>query len=155
MLKRILPLALVAATLVGCGGDSVLGTNSDMVVRLIRTDGTQDLMQYELYITKSADTTLNTADSEDYASTQNAPTWCDNWSGARSSTELRLGFTTRGGQTPYYVWVRVPNTGAQFETLKLQVDVDGVAGNQSTFDLNINDTQRLTGVRIDRNDATY
>ena len=157
MRLRFLPLMVIAVVLSvgGCGGTSSLGKNSDMVVHLKRTDGTQTMTQYELYLTKSNDTTLDTLDPEDFVSTQNTPTWSDNYASNRSTTELNISFTTRSDQTPYYIWVKVPDTGAAFETLSLQIDVDGVDGPAQTYDLTIDTTQRLVGVRIDRNEAFY
>jgi len=113
------------------------------------------MTQYELYLTKSSDTTLDTLDPEDFVSTQNTPSWSDNYASNRSTTELNISYTTRSNQTPYYIWVKVPNTGSAFETLNLQIDVDGVDGPAVGYDLTINTTQRLVGVRIDRNSATY
>ena len=157
MLKRVLLSATVAVLLLlcGCGGSDIIGRNSDIIVHLMRTDGTQVMTSYELFITKNGDTNLNQNDPEDFASTLNQPSWADAYNSSRSSTELQVAFTTRSNQTPYFVWVKVPNTGANFETLKLQIDVDGNDGTQQTFDLNINSTQRLTGVRINRNNAVY
>jgi len=157
MLKRVLLSATVAVLLLlcGCGGSDIIGRNSDIIVHLMRTDGTQVMTSYELFITKNGDTNLNQNDPEDFASTLNQPSWADAYNSSRSSTELQVAFTTRSDQTPYFVWVKVPNTGANFETLKLQIDVDGNDGTQQTFDLNINSTQRLTGVRINRNNAVY
>ncbi|MBS1715197.1 MAG: hypothetical protein JST30_12760 [Armatimonadetes bacterium] len=154
-LGACLILALASLSLTGCGGSSSLGRNSDIVVHLKRTDGTQNMTQYELYLTKSNDTTLDTLDLEDFVSSQNAPSWSDNYASNRSTTELNISYTTRSDQTPYYVWVKVPNTGAAFETLNLQIDVDGVDGPAVAYDLTINTTQRLVGVRVDRNEATY
>lgn len=147
-------IALVSSTL-GCGGAATLLKNSDMIVHLLRTDGTQDLTQYEVYLTKNADTTLNIADSEDFSSTLNHASWTDGYSATRTATELRINFRTRSDQPPYFIFIKVPNTGAIFETLKLKVDVDGVAGHESTYDLPINQTTRLGNTEIGRNDATY
>jgi hypothetical protein len=157
IVKQMLAFVVLIVLLltVGCGGNGIGGRNSSIVVHLSRTDGTQVLTTYELYITKSGDTTLNKVDPEDYASTLNQPSWSDNYTSSRSSTELQLSFTTRSDQVPYFVWVKVPNTGASFETLNFQIDVDGAVGAKKTYDLNINSTQRLVGVRVNRNAALY
>ena len=156
-MKRVLSLSIVAClmALSGCGGSDSLGRNSDIALRLIRTDGTQVMTQFEVFVTRAGDTTLNQADAEDFMSTVNEPSWADTYSASRSATQLQLNWRTRSDQVPYFVFVKVPNTGANFETLKLQFNVDGETGEERTFDLNINSTQRLAGVRIDRNEAVY
>lgn len=150
-----LGLFVAMAASFGCGGASSLGRNSDIVVNLIRTDGTQVMTQFEVFVTKDADTGLNQGDPEDFISTANEPSWADQYSATRNATQLTLNYRTRSDQTPYYVFVKVPNTGANFETLKLRIDIDGVQGPDRTFDLDINRTSRLAGVRINRNDAVY
>lgn len=157
MMNRLAFIGLLLGLLLlsGCGGSGIGGRNSDIVVHLVRTDGSQVMTNYELFMTKSGDTSLNQNDPEDFASTLNQPSWIDNYNTSRSSTELQLDFTTRSDQVPYFIWVKVPNTGASFETLSLQIDIDGTAGNSKTFDLNINSTQRMVGVRINRNSASY
>lgn len=156
-MRKFLPLIILFSLLIvaGCGGSAGLGTNANIVIHLQRTDSTQNLTQYEVYITQLGDTTLDTSDKEDFASTINQPSWSDNWSGHRSSSELKLGFRTRSTQTPYFVWVKVPNTGAAFETLKLKIDINGNDGKTVTNNLQINTTQRLTGVKINRDSADY
>lgn len=138
---------------VGCGG-SALGRNSNMSIHLQRTDGTQVMTQYELYVTKNSEQ-LDVLDSENFASTSNQPSWIDGYSATRTSTELVLNFRTRGGQSTYLVYVKVPNTSSQFETLRFRVDVDGTTGADQDFDLNINDTSQLPNVGIERNSANY
>lgn len=157
MIKRcvFILLALIGVLLSGCGGSTSLGKNSAIVVHLLRTDGTQIMTQFEVYITKNGATTFNTANLESFASTRNQPTWMDDYSSARSSTKLDLGFTTRSGQSDYLVFIKVPNTGAAFESLKLQIDVDGKAGKVVDFNADINQISRLDGVKISRNSATY
>lgn len=156
---RLVWFATVFAALAlnaGCGGSSLFsGLNSAIEIKLTRTDGTQVMTNYELYMTKEGDTGLDTADPEDFASTLNQPSWCDDYTASRSATELNLRFTTRSGQPPYFLFVRVPNTGAAFETLRLQINVDDTDGDQKTYDLTIDATERLTSVRIERNSAIY
>lgn len=158
-MRRLLSLGFLATSILfaaaGCGGGGALGHNAKMSVRLQRTDGTQNMNNFEIYITKNAGTTLDVTDPQGYASTTNRPNWCDEYSSTRSSVDLRLDFTTRSTQTPYFVWVKVPNTGAAFETVRFWVDVDGAPGRQITQDLTIGATQRLTGVKIDRDSASY
>lgn len=126
-----------------------------MSVHLIRTDGTQNLTNFEVSLTRNGATTFSTLDSESYASTTNAPSWISNYSVARSSSELVLNFTTRSDQPPYFVFLSVPNTGAAFETLKFRVDIDGSTGATATYNMPINATTRLTTVQINRNTASY
>lgn len=152
-MKRLICLFVIVAAcllLFGCGGSAGIGRNSAIKVRLMRTDSTQKLTSFELYITKDAETTLT-----DATSTVSRASWTDDYSTSRSDQELKLGFTTRSTQTPYFVWVKVPNTGAAFETVKLAIDVDGTDGKTVTKNLTINTTQRLTGVKINRNSADY
>lgn len=156
-MKQVFVIATLVFLFVlsGCGGSSVFSRDSDIVMKLMRTDGTQVMTQYEIFVTKSNDTSLNQGNSEDYMSSTNEPSWADAYSASRSATQLQVNWRTRSDQVSYFVFVKVPNTGSQFETLKLQIDVDGDEGPERTFDLNINTTQRLTGVRIDRNSAQY
>lgn len=157
MKRRVALLGLIVAAVAtsGCGGSSSLGRNSEIVVNLIRTDGTQVMTQFEVFVTRNADTSLNQGDPEDFISTANEPSWADQYSATRNATQLTLNFRTRSDQPPYYVFVKVPNTGASFETLKLRIDVDGEQGPDRTFDLDISRTSRLAGVRINRNEAIY
>lgn len=151
----VLLTLVVGLVLLGCGGSGALGRNSNMSVRITRTDGTQDLTQFEVFVTKNAATSFSTLDSESYGSTTNRPSWMDNYSVTRSTTDLVLNFTTRSDQTPYYVFIGVPNTGAAFETLRFRVDVDGNTGNAPTYNIPINGVTRLTNVQINRNSASY
>lgn len=113
------------------------------------------MRNYEVYITKNGATTFSTGNHESFASTSNRPTWCDGWSANATNTELTLNFRTRSTQTPYYVWVKVPNTASRFETLELRINVDRTNGPSRRYDLNINQTTRLPSVRIERNSASY
>jgi len=140
----------------GCGGsDAGLGHNALIRVHLERTDSTQKMTDFELYITKNADATLNTLDPEDYISTLNRPSWCDEYVSGRATTDLQIDFRTRSSQPPYFVFVKVPNTGAAYETLRFSIDVDGTSGKKITQNLTINTTQRLTAVKINRSSADY
>jgi len=126
-----------------------------MVVRVRRTDNSQDLMQYEVYITRNADTNLDVNDLNDYASTQNTPTWVDQYGSTRTSSQLTVGFRTVNEFTPYYVWIKAPSTGHATENLELQIDMDANNGPVKTITVNTNATERLTGVRVERNEAFY
>lgn len=145
-------LCLVAA---GCGGSSQLSNSSDAVVRLIRTDNSQDLMQYEVYVTRSADTTLDATDPEDYISTQNSPSWVSQYASNRMSRQLTVGWRTINQDTPYYIWIKAPNSGNATERLNLQIDMDANNGPVKLITVNTNATERLTAVRIERNEAFY
>ena len=150
-----LALTAIIALCTGCGGSSQLGNSSDMVIRLIRTDTSQDLMQYEIYVTRNSDTTLDTANPEDFASTQNTPSWVDQYQSNRMSRQLTMGFRTVNQFTPYYVWIKVPDTGDATEDLQIQIDMDAQNGPLKMVTLNSNATERLVGVRIERNEAIY
>jgi len=126
-----------------------------MSIHLIRTDGTQNLTNFDVAITRNAALSFSTLDPQSYASTTNAPTWISNYSVTRSTSELVLNFTTISDQPPYYVFLSVPNTGAAFETLKFRVDVEGSTGATATYNMPINATTRLTTVQINRNTASY
>ncbi len=155
-MRIISALALGLSLLVaGCGGSSSLGANADFSVRLTRTDGSQDLTGYEMYLTRNGGTTLDLFNSEAYASTQNRPSWSDAWTGSRSTTELRVDFRSRSDQPPYFLWVQVPNTTSQFETLQLVVWINGQAGAAKRYNLTINATERIQAVRINRDSAEY
>lgn len=140
--------------LAGCGGSSGLGANSNITVRLSRTDGTQIMTQYELFITRENEG-LNEFDPENHMSTINEPTWADNYSASRASDQLNIGFRTRSDQPPYRLYVRVPNTTSAFETLALRVTVDGTDGPVRTFDFIPGQITQIPGARIERNSATY
>lgn len=163
MLNRTIASALKIATLIalptallGCGGSSsALGINSKISIQLIRTDGTQDLTKYEVYITKDANTSFDPTDFESFASTTDRPSWSDDYSADRTSSELKLNFRTRSTHPPYFLFVKVPSTASAFETVKLQIDVDEKAGARKSFNLTVGTTQRLSAVRIDRNSASY
>lgn len=146
-------LALALAT--GCGGSSQFNNSSDAVVRLIRTDDSQDLMQYEIYVTRNADTSLDVTNTEDYMSTQNVPSWASQHQANRMSRQLTLGFRTINEHTPYYVWIKAPVTAHASEQLNLQIDMDASNGQVKLITVNTNATQRLTAVRIERNEAFY
>ncbi|MES1147323.1 MAG: hypothetical protein ABUL49_01085, partial [bacterium] len=101
-MKRLWVLVLAVFALMalsGCGGSGG-GSNSNFVIHLNRTDGTQDMTQFEVYITRNAATTFNLADSESFGSTGNHPTWMDQYSAVRATTELTLNFRSRSDQTP-------------------------------------------------------
>jgi|GEM_PF-4640947 len=153
---KLAALVSVPILMTGCGGSSsALGINSKMSVQLIRTDTTQDLTKYEIYLTKDANTSFDPSDLESFASTTDRPSWSDEYSSDRTSSQLTLNFRTRSTQPPYFLFIKVPATGAAFETVKLQIDVDSKAGTRKTFNLTPGTTQRLTSVRIDRNSAEY
>ena len=158
-MKRLAAIATLLGTLLlaGCGGSgsTIIGTNSDMVVHIKRTVNTQDLMQYEVYVTKNRDTTLDENDPEDSISTSNKPTWVDHYSAHRTSSELILRFRTRDDHVPYFVFVKVPTTANAQENLTLQIDVDAVVGVERPILVDSNSTQMLTGVHIERNTAVY
>ena len=157
-MKRFLGYAAAAvalALLAGCGGSSSLGKNSAILVHLLRTDGTQDMTQFEIYVTRNGATNFNLADFESYGSTTNHPSWMDVYSATRSTTDLDLGFTTRSNQPPYFIFVKVPNTGAAFETLKLRIEVDSNAGPDVTYNFPITATTQIGGAIINRNSASY
>ncbi|MBS1715198.1 MAG: hypothetical protein JST30_12765 [Armatimonadetes bacterium] len=156
-MRHMLSLAVFAALILGagCGGSSQLGNSSDMVVRLVRTDTSQDLMQYEVYITRNADATLDVNNPEDFASTQNTPSWVDQYQSNRMSRQLTLGFRTVNQFTPYYVWIKVPNGANATENLQLQIDMDANNGPLKMITVNNDSTERLVGVRIERNEAFY
>ncbi|CAN5484172.1 hypothetical protein BH11ARM1_BH11ARM1_07740 [soil metagenome] len=158
-MKKLAILSLffgLALALAGCGGGgSVTGHNAHMTVHLRRTDSTQNLINYEMYFTRNGKTSFDIADMSSFASTSNRPNWIDDYSVSRSNTELTLTFTTRSNQPPYFMWVKVPSTPSAYETLELQIDVDGETGKQIRPDLAINSTQRLTNVRIDRSSVNY
>ena len=126
-----------------------------MAVHLKRTDNSQDLMQYEIYITKNRDTSLDTNDPEDSISSSNKPSWVDRYSAHRTSSELTLKFRTRDEQVPYLVFVKVPTTGHAKETLTLSIDVDATVGVDRPILVDSNSTKMLTGVHIERNTAAY
>ena len=155
MKRAALAVLLAPLALVGCSGSGPLGFNSPVTVHLMRTDGTQDMTQFEVYLTRNGSISLNTLNPGAYVSTVNRPSWCDVYSSSRSATELTLNFTTRSDQPPYYMFVKVPNTGAAFETLALKIDMNTVAGPTYTYNVPINATTRLTAVNIGRNSATY
>lgn len=139
----------------GCGGSSGLGFNSAIRIHLRRTNSAQLMTQYEVYITKNADPALNVDIAESYASTTNRPSWSDEYKATRNDGELELDFKTRSTQTPYYVFVKVPNTGNPRESVQLQIDVDTQSGKRVTRNLESDSTQRLFNVQINRNSATY
>ena len=145
--------ALCLVLLTGCGGTSQLGNSSDAVIRLIRTDTSQDLMQFEIYVTRNGDTTLDVNNPEDFISTQNAPSWCSQHASNRMSRQLTVGFRTINEHTPYFHWNKVPNPGDATEDLNLQIDMDAANGPVVLKRVNTNATERLTGARILRNDA--
>ncbi|RYG33699.1 hypothetical protein EON81_17545 [bacterium] len=150
-------LSLVAFSFAaGCGGgSSAFGRDAKIKIHLERTDSTQNLTDYEIYITKNRNVTLDTSDRESFASTQNRPSWSDEYNANRSNTKLELEFRTRSSQPPYFVFVRVPSTSSAYETLRFWVDVDGNEGKKITQNLTIGTTQRLTNVTINRESADY
>lgn len=156
-MRLILSSAIVASVLMcaGCGGSSQLGNSSDAVIRLIRTDNSQDLMQYEVYITRNADVNLDTANLEDFISTQNTPSWVSQYASNRMSRQLTVGFRTINQDTPYYVFIKAPNSGNATENLNLQIDMDANNGPVKLITVNTNTTERITSVRIERNEAFY
>src|SRR5437870_353001 len=112
-------LALLSS-LLGCGGTSdTLGTDSNMTVHVRRSNGTQDMSKgFEVYLTHNGDFSLNLNDPQSYTSTVHKAPWADKWVGTKIATELAISFRTRGNETPYYVFVRVPNTGNATEVLQ-------------------------------------
>lgn len=148
-------IAVCLALACGCGGSSQLNNSSDAVIRIIRTDTSQDLMQYEVYVTRNADTNLDVNNPEDYISTQNVPSWCSQHKSNRMSRQLTLGFRTVNQHTPYYVWIKAPSTAHATEQLDLQIDMDAQNGPVKLITVNTNATERLTSVRIERNEAFY
>lgn len=150
-----LAAALTLALTIGCGGSSQFNNSSDAVVRIMRTDTSQDLMQYEVYITKTGDTTLDVNNPEDFISTQNVPTWVSQHQSNRMSRQLTLGFRTVNEHTPYYLWIKAPATAHATEQLSLQIDMDAQNGQVKLITVNTNATERVTVVRIERNEAFY
>lgn len=140
---------------IGCGGSSQLNSNSDAVIRIIRTDTSQDLMQYELYVTKNGSNVLNVNNPEGFISTQNMPTWCNEYQANRMSRQLSLGFRTVNLDTPYYAWIKAPITSHGTEQFNIQIDMGANSGQVKLINVTTNATERLMLVRIERNDATY
>ncbi len=155
-MRNFLLLTLLCVSLVigGCGGTSSLIPDADIRVYLTRTDGTQIMTNYEMFITRNGGT-LDQSNLENHMSSVNRPSWADQYSATRATEELQIFFRTRSDQTPYFVYVLVPNTPSAFETLRLRIDVNGSTGPNRTFDMPINATTQLVGVRIDRNSASY